>query len=50
MRSTSFLKEKTYFNFVQNITKMINNNKKIIDLSIDKMEKAWTTGFVEALK
>jgi len=30
--------------------KIINSNKKIIDLSIDKMKKAWTTGFVNALK
>ena len=26
-----------------------NNNKRIIDLKIDEMRKAWTTGFVEAL-
>jgi len=30
--------------------KIINNNKKIIDLSIDEMKKAWTSGFVEALR
>ncbi|MEK6869891.1 MAG: AIR synthase-related protein, partial [Nanoarchaeota archaeon] len=33
-----------------NSLKIINNNKKIIDLSIDEMKKAWTTGFVDALK
>jgi selenophosphate synthetase-related protein len=27
-----------------------NSNKKIIDLSIEEMKNAWTTGFVEALK
>ena len=26
------------------------NKKKIIDLSIGKLRKAWTTGFVNALK
>ena len=30
--------------------KIINNNKKIIDLTIEEMKKAWTTGFAEALK
>jgi len=29
---------------------IINNHKKVIDLSIDKIKKAWTSGFVEALK
>ncbi|MEK6948907.1 MAG: AIR synthase-related protein, partial [Nanoarchaeota archaeon] len=29
---------------------IISSNKEIIDLSIDKMKNAWTTGFVEALK
>ncbi len=29
---------------------IINNNKKIIDLKINEMKKAWTSGFVEALK
>ena len=28
---------------------IINNNKKIIDLNIEKLKKAWTNGFVEAL-
>jgi len=30
--------------------KIINSGKNIIDLSIEKMKKAWTTGFVEALR
>ena len=30
--------------------KIINSNKKIIDLKQDEMKKAWTTGFVDALK
>jgi len=30
--------------------KVINNKKKIIDLSIGKLRKSWTTGFVDALK
>ena len=30
--------------------KISNGNKKIIDLKIDKMKKAWTTGFIDALK
>ena len=32
-----------------NSLKIINNKKTIIDLSIEKMEKSWTTGFSEAL-
>ena len=34
----------------KNSLKIINNNKKLIDLKIDEMRKAWTTGFVEALR
>ena len=30
--------------------KIINSNKKIIDLTIDKLKKAWTTGFADALR
>jgi phosphoribosylformylglycinamidine synthase II len=30
--------------------KIINSNKKIIDLKINELKKAWTTGFVDALK
>jgi len=30
--------------------KIINSREKIIDLKIDELKKAWTTGFVEALK
>ena len=33
-----------------NSIKIINNGKKIIDLKINEMKKAWTTGFIEALK
>jgi len=33
-----------------NSLKIINNKKTIIDLKIDEMKKAWTTGFVEALE
>ena len=29
--------------------KIINSGKKIMDLTIDKMKQAWTTGFAEAL-
>jgi len=29
---------------------IINSNKKIIDLSIDELRKAWTSGFKEALE
>jgi phosphoribosylformylglycinamidine synthase subunit PurL len=30
--------------------KIINSKEKIIDLSIDRMKKAWTSGFAEAIK
>jgi phosphoribosylformylglycinamidine synthase len=30
--------------------RIINSNKKIIDLTIDKLKKAWTTGFADALR
>ena len=29
---------------------IVNNNKKIIDLTIKEMKNAWTTGFAEALR
>ena len=29
---------------------IVNNGKKIIELKIDDMKKAWTRGFVEALE
>ncbi|MDP7243816.1 MAG: hypothetical protein QF568_00565, partial [Flavobacteriales bacterium] len=29
---------------------IINNNKEIINLKIEKLKQAWTSGFVDALK
>ena len=34
----------------KNSLTIINNNEKIIDLSIEKLKNAWTSGFEEALE